>query len=262
MEKPLQTAGVAPQVGGARSQGTTRAGQWVWARLMETQIWHLTIGFVGEELREETMASASSLVWEKAFHLALSLMLDTLATVCPWWLSSCCPSAGVQRKSFRVSSCAGFLSGSAWDSRSPSSHSAIMPAVLYSLKLWGLLFLVLESLAGGPGVRLGSLISPKGPPHLWYPSQFLAATWTSPFVSSLLLPVLKWFLFYIFSCMTSVQLDFRQFWWWLLCRLVVFLMWAYEDVSTIFTYATILIGRLRPGMTCHLFLSLNKISWF
>ena len=53
------------------------------------------------------------------------------------------------------------LKETAWDFRSPLSPSATIPTDLYSLKLWGLLFLTLEPWAGGPCVGLGAL-TPQG----------------------------------------------------------------------------------------------------
>ena len=40
MEKSLLTDWVGPKLGGTESQGVSRAGQTVLARLMESQIWH------------------------------------------------------------------------------------------------------------------------------------------------------------------------------------------------------------------------------
>ena len=50
--------GWAGKLGGAVSQGISRAGQTVLARLMESQIWHQLAGSVWEVFRKGTMASA------------------------------------------------------------------------------------------------------------------------------------------------------------------------------------------------------------
>ena len=49
MEKPLEMAWGGPQVGGEGSQGITRVGQTVLARLMEPQTWCLPAGSVPEK---------------------------------------------------------------------------------------------------------------------------------------------------------------------------------------------------------------------
>ena len=45
-------------MGGAESLGSSKAGQTVLARLMESQIWHQLVSSVGGGFRKETMASA------------------------------------------------------------------------------------------------------------------------------------------------------------------------------------------------------------
>ena len=55
MEKQL---GWTCKLGGAESLGTSKAGQTVLARLMETGIWHHLIGSVGGGCRKGTIGSA------------------------------------------------------------------------------------------------------------------------------------------------------------------------------------------------------------
>ena len=65
MEKQL---GWAHKLGGSVSQGISRAGQRVLARLMESQIWHLPAGSValwGRGFRKGTMATAHLSAREK-----------------------------------------------------------------------------------------------------------------------------------------------------------------------------------------------------
>ena len=54
MEKQL---GWARELGGAGSLGIFKAGQTIFARLMESQIWRQLIGSMGREFRKGTMAS-------------------------------------------------------------------------------------------------------------------------------------------------------------------------------------------------------------
>ena len=61
-------------------------------------------------------------------------------------------------ESEQKSSYVGSFRGTAWDSRVSSTNS--IPAGVCSQKLWGLIFLALESWVGGPGVGLG-LLAPK-----------------------------------------------------------------------------------------------------
>ena len=56
----------------------------------------------------------------------------------------------------------------AWDSSSPPSQSAIIPADFLSQKLWGLLFPTLEPGLRGPDVGLGLLTPQGGPPQKSY----------------------------------------------------------------------------------------------
>ena len=66
MEKQL---GWARELGGAGSLGIFKAGQTIFARLMESQIWRQLIGSMGREFRKGTMASAHL----DARHLSLPL---------------------------------------------------------------------------------------------------------------------------------------------------------------------------------------------
>ena len=144
-------------MGGEGSRGITRVGRTVIARL-ETQIWRLPAGSVGEGLRKGKMASASTSFWEKAAFPALALMPDNsfpphMSLVPFELLPQCWSSEGV---SSSMSVC-GPLRGIAWDSRSPPSHLATIPSGFHSQKLQGPIFLALEPRVGGPGVGLGSL---------------------------------------------------------------------------------------------------------
>ena len=106
---------------------------------------------------------------------ALALMLDNSVpppmSPVPF---KCCPRAGTQKE--RVIQCVGPLKGTAWDSSSTPSPSASILTGFYSQKLWGLLFLALESWAGGPSVGQGPLTPQEGPLQPRYPFQFLSAT--------------------------------------------------------------------------------------
>ena len=59
---------------------------------------------------------------------------------------------------------------------------------------------------------------------------------------------LTWLLLYVFGYRTFVQIDFR---WsqWLFCRLVVIVMWSWEEVSIACTYFAILTKSLYPTNT-------------
>lgn len=59
------------------------------------------------------------------------------------------------------------------DSSHPSSHPV---TGFHTQKLWGHLSPALESWARMPGVELGPLAPPGGPPHPRYPSRFLTVT--------------------------------------------------------------------------------------
>lgn len=87
--------------GWVESQGITKAGRTVLAKLMETQAWHLPahLGWVRGGLNKVKMASASTFVWEKAAHpaLALSQTIQFLPRS-PWHFSRCCPSAEAHRE--------------------------------------------------------------------------------------------------------------------------------------------------------------------
>ena len=122
------------------SQGITRAGKSVIARLMETLIWHLPAGSVGGGLSKGTMASASTSVWEKAAFPALTLMpnnsFPTYMSVMPFKLLPLrWSSEGV---SANKSVCRPFKKNCLGLQKFPSS-SASIPAVFHSQKLWGTL---------------------------------------------------------------------------------------------------------------------------
>ena len=130
-------------MGGTESQGISRTGQTVLARLMESQIWHPPDGSValwGKGLRIVTMASAHLSVWEKAVPPALALMPDT--SVSPYMplvpfklLPRCWNSEGV---SLNKSMC-GFFKGNCLGTPEVSSTNSI-PVRFCSQKLWGLIF--------------------------------------------------------------------------------------------------------------------------
>ena len=65
MEKPLETASVNLQVSGVESQGITRAGQTVIARLMETQIWYCQTALFREGSAKEQWPLLALLSWRK-----------------------------------------------------------------------------------------------------------------------------------------------------------------------------------------------------
>ena len=132
-------------------------GWTVITRLMETQIWHPPADSVGTGLIKGRMASASTFIWEKAAPQLSSWCQVLQFLLCPWCPPICCPSTEAQKEWVRVSLYATHLRGTAWDSRSPPSHSASIPAVFYSQKLWELLFPTLECWAWEPGVGLGPL---------------------------------------------------------------------------------------------------------
>ena len=74
MGKALETAWVRQ---GLRELLGGNGGQTVTARLMDTQIWYLTLVSVWGGLLKGNMASATPLVWEKAAPPVLMLMPDT-----------------------------------------------------------------------------------------------------------------------------------------------------------------------------------------
>ena len=111
------------KLGGVASQGITRTGQTMIARLMGTQIWCLTVSSMWCGLRKRTMASANTFVWENAASPALTwCQIIEFLLVCSWCLLSCCPSAGVQREWVHVKFVYRPFQGNSWDSRSPPSH--------------------------------------------------------------------------------------------------------------------------------------------
>ena len=124
----------------------------------------------------------------------------------------------------------------------PLHHSITLPAGLHSQKFWRLLFPALEYWGGGPGKGLGLLIpqrdlcSQDNRPNFYLPHVGVGPACS---VSLPLLPVSVWFLFYILSYRTSVQLYFRHF-ELLFFHLVVILRWLWEVPSALFTYSPIL----------------------
>ena len=120
---------MGPQVGwgGVRSQGITKLGQKVLARLMETQIWHLPVP-AGKGLNRGAMASASTSVWEKAAPPALASEPDNSVPPCPWHLLSCCPSAGALAWPLMRDTC---------EFQSPPTHSAIQVLLVFTVKSYG-----------------------------------------------------------------------------------------------------------------------------
>ena len=78
MENPLEVAWAGCKLGGVGSQGITRAGQPVLARLMETQLWYPPMPACqqGGGLNKGTMDSANTSVWEKVAPPALALKPD------------------------------------------------------------------------------------------------------------------------------------------------------------------------------------------
>ena len=122
----------------------------------------------------------------------------------------------------------------AYNSKSPPSHSATVPAGCHSQKLCKLLIPTLEPWAGVLmwGRDLSLLredlpwrdIPPDfQPPHM--------RVWTPLSTSPPLLPVLVWLL---------LPARFRWSAWWLFCNFVVILMCFGKVLSYLFTYATIL----------------------
>ena len=153
-----------------------------------------------------------------------------------------------------LSSCLGPLRGIAWDSRSPSSHLATIPTGFYSQKFEGLPFLALDlgceawCGAGTSSLRRGNLFSWDIPPDFYLPHVGVGQLVLCLCPSSQFWCVF----FYILSCRTSVQLDFRWSELWLFYSLVVILMLLWEVLSTAFSYTAILTGICPP---LHIFFS-------
>lgn len=71
MKKLLETAWVSPLFGWDRVPGNHLGGESD-SQLMEIQIWCSPASSVGEGFRKETVASARTSIWEKAFPPALN----------------------------------------------------------------------------------------------------------------------------------------------------------------------------------------------
>ena len=99
---------------------------------MESQIWSLPAVSVGYRLREGTMASVSTSLWEKAAPPGIALMPDTSAPPCvPPVPFELLPITGTQSECVCVSPCADPLRRIAWDSRSPRTHFVTIPTGFY-----------------------------------------------------------------------------------------------------------------------------------
>ena len=142
MDKPLVQVQVGAR-GDVRVSGDLQAGETVLARLMESQIWHQP-SCVGGGLSKGTMASAGLATRHLNFFMCTT---DTFQAATPVmelgvslssWVRVWVPLEELLRAS------ATFFTNS-------------VPTGFCSQKLWGLVFLALESCAGGPGVALGIL---------------------------------------------------------------------------------------------------------
>lgn len=85
-------------------------------------------------------------------------------------------------------------------------------------------------------------LAPQGTLQLRSPSQCLTATCgcgTRPFLIPPLLPVPTWLPLYIPSYRGSVRSSSGGSRGWLLCNLVLILMWSWEEAISAFTYSAI-----------------------
>ena len=114
-------------MGGVESLGTSKVSQTLLAMLMESQIWHQLAGSVGGGFRKGIMASACL----DARHFIFSLYATGA-------FEAATPDLELRR--------------------GESVGGVFKRNYLVSQKLWGLIFLVLEPWAGGPGVGLGLLV--------------------------------------------------------------------------------------------------------
>lgn len=136
--------------------GTTRARLTVLASW-----WSLRYGahcqLCAGGIKQGTMASVSTSVWEKVAPPAFVLKPDYSFPSCmffmPFQLFSGCWSSEKVNMNKTVH---GSFKRNIWDSRSLPSHLSLIPADFHSQKLWGLLCLALEPWARGHCVRLGS----------------------------------------------------------------------------------------------------------
>ena len=196
----------------------------------------LPVTSVGGGFIKGTIASASSSVWEKAAHSALTLIWDNSVSpylsLVPFKLMPQCWSS---ESMIPISPCVGSLGGNFRDSRSPPSHSGTTPTSFYSQKSWELLLLALEPWGGGPGVGLGPLAL-WGTLHLRCLSQLLSITcgcWTTLFCASAS-PTSLWSSFFFNSLVVGLlfsQILGSSEWWWF-CSLATILMQLWEEVST------------------------------
>ena len=203
MEKSLLTAWVGHNLDRAEPQEISRVG-------LESQIWHLPAdsGSVEGGFRKGKMTSAHLSVWEKAVpQLLPSCQTLHFLLVCHWCLSDCYHGARAQKEWVWVSPCMGSLRGMVWNSRSffhwHNPHWFLQPEVM------GTYLSGTGTLGWGPGVGLGFLTPQISllnfyPPHV---SVGPACSMSFPLLLS------GWMLFLSFySCHTSIQFDFWQFW--------------------------------------------------
>ena len=179
----------------------TRVGQTVLVRLMEPQIWHLPAGSVGEKIRKETMTSASTSVWDKAALPALILKPDSSVLPHTSLLPQHCSSD-------QVSLCMGRLRGIPGTLEASISHTQPQSPLVFTARSYR----DFSSWHWNPG--RGALMWGWScdiplefyPPHISVKPAHIA--------SPSLLPASMWLLLYIFSCRTSVQLDFKWSFRW------------------------------------------------
>ena len=183
-------------------------GQIVWARLMETQIWHCLLALLGvgsetehwplpELLSGRKLLSSSCLMLDNSFPPRMSLIPFNL-WLWHWsseWVS---PSKSVHGPVKRK--CLGF--------QQFLSSTASISSGFYIQKLAGFIFLALEPWAGGPGVGLELLTSEISRPNFYPPQVDVGPAHSA---SPPLLLVLIWS-FFNSSCRTSIQLNFWWFW--------------------------------------------------
>ena len=146
--------------------GITRVGKTVWARLMESQTCCLPASSVGGGFIKETIACASTSIWEKAARPPqFSLWCQTIQVlqVCLWCLSSCCPSAEAQREWVWVSFSVHPLRGTAWNS---SNLHIPQPQSLLLFTPRSYRDFCLEPWTGEPSVGSGPLFL-RGEPLQW-----------------------------------------------------------------------------------------------
>lgn len=101
------------------------------------------------------MVTASTSIWDKATPLALtqSPIIHCLL-MCATGASQAATLALELSVNLSKSLCKFFMMNSC-DSSNPLSHSAAISASIYSFRLWGFLFLVLEPWTREPAMGLG-----------------------------------------------------------------------------------------------------------